>query len=57
MTNFKTFSKAEQAAKTFFVVNFNYTSGVGYEKKGNVYSFYSKDDSAMDDTFDCTIGE
>ena len=56
METFKTVAEATTAAIIFFEQNFDYQSGVGYEKRPeNVLEFYSKDDPAMDDTFTCKI--
>ena len=54
---FQKFSEAEQAASGFFKKNFDHSGRVGVEVnvKEGTWSFYSKDDPAMDDTFECII--
>jgi hypothetical protein len=49
---------AEKAAKKFFVDAYGKAfakAEVGYEKKNGVYSFYSKQDSGLPETYDCII--
>lgn len=60
LTQYNSFKEAEQAAKTFFAVTFGHFCGVGFEAfrqddGSHIYQFYSKDDPAMDDVFECTI--
>ncbi|GAH13066.1 unnamed protein product [marine sediment metagenome] len=56
METFKTFKKAEKAAKSFFYRRFGYSNGVGVESAGGTrVEFYSLDDPVMNDTFVCII--
>jgi hypothetical protein len=55
MQNFSTIQEAKQAALNFFNEWFGYTSGVNFTNKKGIYEFYSIDDPAMVDTFQCTI--
>lgn len=60
MTQFKNFQEAEKAASTFFTENFDHNGRVGFEAfrqedGSHIYQFYSKDDTGMDDVFECTI--
>lgn len=56
MTTFTTLTEATTAAQLFFSENFGYNDGVAIESAcATEVSFYSKNDPAMDDTFDCII--
>lgn len=57
---YPTFATAEKAASNFFTENFGHSGRVGFEAfrqddGGHIYQFYSKDDPAMDDVFECLI--
>jgi len=57
---FTSFGLAEKAASNFFSENFSHSGRVGFEMfrqddGSHIYQFYSKDDPAMDDVFECLI--